>query len=322
MDSNLRIRADALGLRAENYEGGRIRAETLYGGVVPLSASTAAVDALGKRKAVPVCELPDSERAVPERVRRAARRRQRQAHRARPLRREGAAARRRCALGREGIWGVRPRNKEQAFALDLLLDDTVRLVTLVGTAGTGKTLLALAVGSAKRTDRRRRVRAPARVASGHAARPRHRLSCRATIDEKLNPWMQPIFDNLEFLFSTGGGRCDGGRSLRRAARQRADPGRAAHVHPRAHAAAPVLHRRRGAEPHAARGQDDHHALRRRARRSCSPATRTKSTIRTSMRASNGLTTVAERFKTEAIAGHITLSKGERSELAERATELL
>jgi PhoH-like ATPase len=47
------------------------------------------------------------------------------------------------------VWGIRPRNKEQQFAIDLLLDDSVRLVTLVGQAGTGKTLLALAAGLQK-----------------------------------------------------------------------------------------------------------------------------------------------------------------------------
>ena len=57
MDSNLRIRADALGLRAENYEGGRIRAETLYSGAFQLDVKTAAVDLLGKRKPVPFEEL-------------------------------------------------------------------------------------------------------------------------------------------------------------------------------------------------------------------------------------------------------------------------
>ena len=47
---------------------------------------------------------------------------------------------------KDGLLGIRPRNKEQAFALDLLLDDNVKLITLVGKAGTGKTLLALAAG--------------------------------------------------------------------------------------------------------------------------------------------------------------------------------
>ncbi len=116
--------------------------------------------------------------------------------------------------------GVRPRNKEQAFALDLLLDDTIRLVTLVGKAGTGKTLLALAAGL-KRT-----------IEDGAYTR---LLVCRpimplgrdigflpGDVDEKLNPWMQPIFDNLEFLFSSSGAQDrPPGPRLPRAARERA-----------------------------------------------------------------------------------------------------
>ena len=50
---------------------------------------------------------------------------------------------------KEGVWGIRPRNKEQSFALDLLLNDEIRLVTMVGKAGTGKTLLAIAAGLQK-----------------------------------------------------------------------------------------------------------------------------------------------------------------------------
>src|SRR4029079_12060833 len=50
---------------------------------------------------------------------------------------------------REGVWGIRPRNKEQHYALDLLLNDDIKLVTLVGKAGTGKTLLAIAAGLQK-----------------------------------------------------------------------------------------------------------------------------------------------------------------------------
>ena len=62
----------------------------------------------------------------------------------------------RCAVPikklREGVWGIRPRNKEQHYALDLLLNDDIKLVTLIGKAGTGKTLLALAAGLQKSLD--------------------------------------------------------------------------------------------------------------------------------------------------------------------------
>ena len=47
---------------------------------------------------------------------------------------------------REGVWGIKPRNREQHFAFDALLDDRIKLVTLMGKAGTGKTLMAMAAG--------------------------------------------------------------------------------------------------------------------------------------------------------------------------------
>ena len=96
--------------------------------------------------------------------------------------------------------GVRPRNKEQSFALDLLLDESIRLVTLVGKAGTGKTLLALAAGL-KRTIE---DGAYTRMLVSRPVMPLGRDIgfLPGDVDEKLNPWMQPIFDNLEFLFST------------------------------------------------------------------------------------------------------------------------
>ena len=105
---------------------------------------------------------------------------------------------------REGVIGVRPRNKEQSFAIDLLLDESVRIVTLVGKAGTGKTLLAIAAGLKKTIEDGTYTRML-------VSRPVMPLGrdigyLPGDVDEKLNPWMQPIFDNLEFLFSTGSRR--------------------------------------------------------------------------------------------------------------------
>ena len=102
---------------------------------------------------------------------------------------------------REGVMGVRPRNKEQSFAIDLLLDESIRLVTLVGKAGTGKTLLALAAGLKRTVD----DGAYTRMLVSRPVMPLGRDIgfLPGDVDEKLNPWMQPIFDNLEFLFSTG-----------------------------------------------------------------------------------------------------------------------
>jgi PhoH-like ATPase len=101
----------------------------------------------------------------------------------------------------EGVWGIYPRNIEQIFALEALLDDNIKLVTLSGNAGTGKTLLAIAAGLAKTTDEDEYHKLL-------VARPVFPLGkdigfLPGDLDEKLNPWMQPIYDNLELLLSGG-----------------------------------------------------------------------------------------------------------------------
>jgi PhoH-like ATPase len=98
---------------------------------------------------------------------------------------------------REGAWGIRPRNREQHFAFDALLDERVRLVTLMGKAGTGKTLVALAAGLKKTLqdrDYRRMVVARPTIPMG-----RELGYLPGSLEEKLEPWMQPIYDALEML---------------------------------------------------------------------------------------------------------------------------
>jgi PhoH-like ATPase len=98
---------------------------------------------------------------------------------------------------KKGIWGVKPRNKEQMFALELLKDKNVQVVTLVGSAGTGKTLLAIATGLQlvmETTDFKRLV----------ISRPIQPMGrdigfLPGTMEEKMAPWVAPIQDNLRFL---------------------------------------------------------------------------------------------------------------------------
>ena len=98
---------------------------------------------------------------------------------------------------RESVWGIKPRNREQHFAFDALLDDRIKLVTLMGKAGTGKTLMAMAAGL-KRTvvDRefRRLVVARPTISMG-----KELGFLPGSLEEKLSPWMQPIHDALELL---------------------------------------------------------------------------------------------------------------------------
>jgi PhoH-like ATPase len=109
------------------------------------------------------------------------------------------------------IWGIQPLNIEQRCAIDLLLRDDIQLVTLIGQAGTGKTLLALACGMRKVFDENTYSRilisrpiVPLGKDIGYLP---------GTKEEKLYHWMQPIYDNLEFLCSTTSGEGNGAATL-------------------------------------------------------------------------------------------------------------
>jgi PhoH-like ATPase len=316
MDTNLRIRADALGVAAETYENQRVNDPSIEQSVVELEVPGPEVDAFfqnGYLASDNLVELlPNS--AVLLRDAGAP------SHTA--LGRYDAARGQILALrvGREGVMGVRPRNKEQAFALDLLLDDTVRLITLIGKAGTGKTLLALAAGL-KRTNE---DNAYSRLLVSRPIMPlgRDLGFLPGDVDEKLNPWMQPIFDNLEFLFSNGGTRP--GRDTRGFV-ELLESGRIQ--------VEPLTYIRGRSLPHQYLIVDEAQNLTPHEVKTiitrCGEATKIVLTGDPQQidnpyvdHASNGLLVVAERFKRERIAGHVVLAKGERSELAELAANLL
>ncbi|HMY58822.1 MAG TPA: PIN domain-containing protein, partial [Pseudomonadota bacterium] len=149
-DVNLRIRADALGLTAEDYDVEQITIEELYPGFIDLLVSSAAIASFYQDGKLSIDNLRSQAESVPTQL----------FNNQYVLlkNREGGPQ---TALGRldltagqlvpirklrEGCWGIRPRNKEQHFALDLLLNDDIKLVTLVGKAGTGKTLSACLLG--------------------------------------------------------------------------------------------------------------------------------------------------------------------------------
>ncbi|MDA7026325.1 PhoH family protein [Bacillus sp. CLL-7-23] len=100
----------------------------------------------------------------------------------------------------EQVWGIRSRNVQQTMAIELLLRQDIPLVTLIGKAGTGKTLLALAAGLLQTEDmgcyQKLVVTRPiVPVGKDIGYLPGEK-------EEKLRPWIQPIFDNLEYLFNT------------------------------------------------------------------------------------------------------------------------
>lgn len=104
---------------------------------------------------------------------------------------------------KHNIWGINARNRQQNFALNLLLDPEIDFVTLLGAAGTGKTLLALAAGLAQTLDQQRyreiivtRITVPLGEDIGFLP---------GTEEDKMTPWMGAFMDNLEVLTPTHGG---------------------------------------------------------------------------------------------------------------------
>lgn len=198
-DTNLRIKADAVGVHTEDYreQDGAVDPETVSW--VEVSVGKELVDQLFAEKALTVAEIgiadpgPNAgllliDTADPQ-------------HRA-LARRKPAEPSVAPVVTPKQVSGIRPRNLEQRLALDLLLDPDVPLVTLVGKAGTGKTLLALAAGLALTIDKN--VYRRLLVARPIFPMGRDLGYLPGDLDEKLRPWMQPIYDNLEFLLGEYG----------------------------------------------------------------------------------------------------------------------
>jgi PhoH-like ATPase len=105
--------------------------------------------------------------------------------------------------GKHSVWGIKARNREQNFAMNLLMDPEIDFVTLMGTAGTGKTLLTLATGLAQTLDEKRYTeiivtRATVSIGEDIGYLP-------GTEEEKMTPWMGALTDNLEVLTQPGEG---------------------------------------------------------------------------------------------------------------------
>jgi PhoH-like ATPase len=339
MDTNLRIRADALGMMAENYENQRVDANSDETGVIDLEVSAEEIDTFFQegRLAPPAHTVTDPAKRIPERasstnLAEAAgqrpvylsanlcvllRDRANPSHTA--LGRFDATKKEIVALRtpREGLLGIRPRNKEQSHALDLLLDENIRLVTLVGKAGTGKTLLALAAGLKRTVE----DGAYTRMLVSRPVMPLGRDIgfLPGDVDEKLNPWMQPIFDNLEFLFSSGQ------RKGPRAYAELLESGQL-QVEPLTYIRGRSLPQQyiivdeaQNLTPHEVKtiitrsGDGTKIVL------TGDPGQIDNPYVDS---ASNGLAVAADRFRGEKLAAHIVLTRGERSELAELAANLL
>lgn len=208
-DINARLKADALGLKAEDFENAKVDIDQLYRGWREATADKETVDAFYRDK-----QLSDAAKrlgvklTLHEFVLLRNREQPNQSALGR-VDKDGALV----ALqhGERDAWGVRALNVEQKFAMELLLSDEIELVTLVGTAGTGKTLLAMAAGL-------QRVVEDKRYKKILISRPVIPLGkdigyLPGTKEEKLKHWMQPIFDNLEFLTGQDDEDADSGAQI-------------------------------------------------------------------------------------------------------------
>jgi PhoH-like ATPase len=196
-DMNLRIKAEVLGLEAEDYEHEKISVEGLYKGWRELIVPADTIDRFYKDKGLPsLAEAPDlypNEFVI--------------------MKSDAAGSKSALARNKAGVglvpllaaakpWGVKPLNVQQRFALDLLLDKDIALTTLIGVPGSGKTLLALAAGLEQvfeTSDYRRLLISRPVIPVG-----RDIGYLPGSKEEKLSTWTGAIKDNIEYLCDATG----------------------------------------------------------------------------------------------------------------------
>jgi len=311
-DINLRIKADIVGLQAEDYETDRVQLKDLYSGMFEKSISSeemAAFRSSGEFELEGRLYFPNeyctlSEDANPKRT---------------ALTKVDSTGRRLVPIldCREGVWGIKPRNREQHFAFDALMDDRIKLVTLMGKAGTGKTLLAMAAGL-KRTvvDRefRRLVVARPTISMGKEIG-----FLPGTLEEKLSPWMQPIHDALELLSDLNMGH---------ESRRSTDLMRSGHIvvealsYIRGRSIANqfmVIDEAQNLTPLEVKTIITRVGSGTKIIFTGDPYQIDNPYVDSS---SNGFNYIVSKFREQAVAAHVELQKGERSELAELAANLL
>lgn len=303
-DINLRVKCDALGLKSQDYIKDKLAedSESIYSGTKTLEVDSGIINSLYKDGFISL-----EEEAFPNQF---------------LLLKSGSQSAITCYKNErfelckvpKELWGINPKNVEQKMALSLLLDPDIKLVTLIGNSGTGKTLMA--VCSALHhviTDTKHFNR----ILLSRPIQPMGRDIgyLPGSTEEKLAPWMQPLYDNLEFLL---GGDQQMINEYKFNGLLQIEPltyirGRSL---PKSFM---ILDEAQNNSIHEIKT-----IITRMGDGSKIVITGDINQIDTPYLdfADNGLTHVVEKFKNHSIAGHITLKKGERSELATLASKIL
>ena len=195
-DINMRVIADAIGLTAEDFQNQQIvnDSESIYTGFTEVLVDDEIIDQFYDKKEV---YLQDRNLKSNEYVMLISN-----------------ANEKKTALGRfvnentpvhqlrkdkKGVWGIKPRNKEQSFLIDALMDTNIEIVTVIGKAGSGKTLCAIAAALEQTLDER--VATYTRVIVSRPVQPLGKDIgfLPGTMEEKMSPWLMPIQDNLQTL---------------------------------------------------------------------------------------------------------------------------
>lgn len=313
-DINLRIRADAAGLRAEDYESDHVVLTDLYTGQ---HEQHVAPESIEHFKNAGWTDLPPGLKVYPNEYMLL---RSDNGERKSALARVDAAGQRLVALHEApaGLCGIKPRNKDQYFAIDALLSDDIQLVTLMGKAGTGKTVLA-AAAAMHLSLRKQRYRG---VLVGRPVVPLGRDIgfLPGDLAQKLDPWMKPILDTVEFLLDVGGPihGCSEAADLLRSGLIEIQPLtyiRGRNIIKRF----VIIDEAQNLTPLEVKtiitriGQDAKVVLTGDPYQIDNPYVDANS---------NGFTYLVNRFRSQPIAAHVNLIKGERSTLAELAANLL
>ncbi len=313
-DVYLRIKADALSIAVEDYESDRLDIDELYAGYTDITLSASHVDAMKKCQSVDL-----KEELVPNQYVMVVDDKDKDNY---AYARFDAKEKKIIPLVQQAekiSCRVSSRNREQAYALDALLNDDIGLVTLVGKAGTGKTLLAVAASVYKTVDENlynkvlvARPTLPMGQDIGYLP---------GTVEEKLTPWMYPIADNVELIMRDE----TNSRRKIRGFKELVDMGVLV-IEPLTFIRGRSIHNQyliideaQNLTPHEIRtiitrvGDGTKIVL------TGDPDQIDNPYIDSS---SNGLTHVVEKLKKHTITAHITLTKGERSALSELAANLL